>query len=60
MGEGLKILLRILGTIVCVPLGIAGAILLTPFVLIALLVSIPVTIVEDIWEINTNRYEEDE
>lgn len=60
MGKGLKILLRILGTIVCVPLGIAGAILLTPFVLIALLVSIPVTIIEDIWEINTYRYEEDE
>lgn len=50
MSKGLRIFINILETIVAVPLGIVGAILLTPFVLICLLVGLPITIIEDIWK----------
>lgn len=44
-----NILSKILRTIICIPLGIIGAILLTPFYLIAFIISISTAIVEDIW-----------
>lgn len=52
MGKGLKVLFKILETIICVPLGIVGAVCLTPCALIVMLIGIPMTIIEDIWGIN--------
>ena len=51
MKKGLKIFINILETIIAVPLCIVGAILLTPFVLIGLLIALPIYVVEDIWGI---------
>ena len=47
-----EILLKILKTIVAVPLGIVGSILLSPFYLIVFIVTLSSAIIEDIWEIN--------
>lgn len=47
MKKGLKVFLNILKTIVATPLGIIGAILLLPFVIIGLTASI----IGDIWDI---------
>ena len=49
MSKGLKIFLNIIFTIIAVPLGIIGAVCLTPFVIIGLVISLPVSIVSDIW-----------
>lgn len=51
MKKGLKIFVKILETIVVIPCGIAGAILLTPFVILGLIFAIPACILEDIWEV---------
>lgn len=51
MKKFFSILLKILRTTICIPLGIIGAILLTPFYLIAFIVSISTAIIEDIWEV---------
>ena len=47
----MKVLLKVLGTIIGVPLGIVGAVCLMPFAFLALLVSMPSIIVEDIWDL---------
>ena len=47
-----EVLIKVLETIVCVPIAIIGAILLIPFVLLALLISLPASIFDDIWELN--------
>lgn len=47
-----EILLKILKTIVAVPLGVVGSILLSPFYLIVFIIAFSSAIVEDIWEIN--------
>jgi hypothetical protein len=47
-----EILLKILKTIVAVPLGVVGSILLTPFYLIVFIIAFSSAIIEDIWEIN--------
>lgn len=47
-----EILLKILKTIIVVPLGIAGSILLSPFYLLVFIIAFSSAIVEDIWEIN--------
>ena len=51
MKKGLRVFLNILETIVVIPLGIIGAVLLIPFVFLYLLFALPTTIVEDIWNI---------
>ena len=52
MKKGLRIFVNILETIVAVPLGIIGAILLSPFVILGLIICIPVSIVGDIWTVD--------
>jgi hypothetical protein len=47
-----EILLKILKTIIAVPLGVVGSILLSPFYLIVFIIAFSSAIVEDIWEIN--------
>lgn len=47
-----EILLKILKTIVAVPLGVIGSILLAPFYLIVFIIAFSSAIIEDIWEIN--------
>ena len=47
-----KVLLHILETIIAIPCGIVVAILLTPLTIICLLISIPLTFVQDIWGLN--------
>ena len=47
-----EILLKILKTIVAVPLGIVGSILLSPFYLLVFIIAFSSAIIEDIWEIN--------
>lgn len=47
-----EILLKILKTIVAVPLGIVGSLLLSPFYLLVFIIAFSSAIVEDIWEIN--------
>ena len=47
-----EILLKILKTIIAVPLGIVGSILLSPFYLLVFIIAFSSAIVEDIWEIN--------
>ena len=47
-----EILLKILKTIVAVPLGIVGSLLLSPFYLIVFIIAFSSAIVEDIWEIS--------
>ena len=51
MRKFFNILLKILRTIICIPLGIIVAILLMPFYLIAFIVNISTAITEDIWEV---------
>ena len=51
MSKGLKIFLNIIFTIIAVPLCIIGAVFLTPFVLIGLLIALPIYVIEDIWGI---------
>ena len=46
-----EILLKILKTIIAVPLGIIGSILLLPFYLLVFILSFSGAIIEDIWEI---------
>ena len=46
-----EILLKILKTIIAVPLGIVGSILLSPFYLLAFIIALSSAIVEDIWGI---------
>lgn len=45
-------LLNILCTIIGIPLGILGAICITPFVFIMMLIDLPCTIVQDIWGVS--------
>lgn len=47
----MKTILKVLSTVVAVPLGIIGALLLLPFVAIGLIISLPATIICDIWDI---------
>lgn len=47
-----EILLKILKTIVAVPLGIVGSLLLSPFYLLVFIIAFSSAIVENIWEIN--------
>ena len=47
-----EILLKSLKTIIAVPLGIVGSILLSPFYLLVFIIAFSSAIVEDIWEIN--------
>ena len=49
MKRGLKIFIRILETIIALPLAIAGAVCLIPFTILGLLIAVPTAIVEDIW-----------
>jgi hypothetical protein len=49
MKKGLEIFLKVLLSIIAFPFCIAGAILMTPFVLIGLLISIPASAFESIW-----------
>ena len=49
MKKGVEIFLKILLSIIAFPLCIAGAILMMPFVLIGLLISIPASAFESIW-----------
>lgn len=49
MKKGVEIFLKILLSIIAFPFCIAGAILMTPFVLIGLLISIPASVFESIW-----------
>ena len=49
MKKGVEIFLKILLSIISFPLCIAGAILMMPFVLIGLLISIPASAFESIW-----------
>lgn len=47
-----EILFKILKTIIAVPLGIIGSILLAPFYILAFITVLSRAIVEDIWGIN--------
>lgn len=47
-----EILLKILKTLVAVPLGVVGSILLFPFYLLVFIVVLSSAIVEDIWGIS--------
>lgn len=47
-----NIILKILKTIIAVPLGIVGSILISPFYLILFLIAFSTAIIEDIWKIN--------
>lgn len=47
-----EVLLKILKTIVVVPFGIIGSILLAPFYLLAFIIALSSAIVEDIWGIS--------
>ena len=47
-----EILLKILKTIVAVPLGVMGSILLSPFYLLVFIIAFSSAIIEDIWEIS--------
>ena len=47
-----EILLKILKTIIAVPLGIIGSILLLPFYLLVFIIALSRAIVEDIWGIS--------
>lgn len=47
-----KILLKILKTIVAIPLGIVGSILIFPFYLLVFIVMLSIAIIEDIWGIS--------
>ena len=47
-----EILLKILKTIVVVPLGILGSILLSPFYLLVFIIAFSSAIIENIWEIH--------
>jgi hypothetical protein len=46
-----EILLKILKTIITVPLGIVGSILLSPFYLLVFIIAFSSAIIEDIWGI---------
>jgi hypothetical protein len=65
MNKFTDILFRILGTIIAVPLGIIGAVCLTPLIVICLIFAIPIAIFEDIWfppdiyEIEENKESEE-
>ena len=52
MKNFLEVLLKILKTIVAVPLGIVVSILLLPFYLLAFIIVLSGAIIDDIWEIN--------
>ena len=61
MKKGLRVFINILETIVAIPLGLVGAICMTPFVIIGLLVFIPISIIEDIWAVDFfEKYKEEE
>ena len=60
MKKGLRVFINILETIVAVPFGIIGAILLTPLVILGLLVFIPISIIEDIWTVDFFEKYQDE
>ena len=45
-------MIRILESILLIPLALIGAILLVPFVMLGLLISLPATIIDDIWELD--------
>ena len=47
-----EILLKILKTIVAVPLGIVGSLLLSPFYLLVFIIAFSSAIIENIWEIH--------
>lgn len=44
-----SVLLKILQSIVVLPLAIIGAVLLAPFAVLCLLISLPRTALEDVW-----------
>ena len=46
----MKTFLKVLESIVAVPIGILGDICIIPFVAIALIVDLPFMIVQDIWD----------
>ena len=59
MKKGLRIFLNTIYTILGIPLGIAGAICLIPFVVFGLIICLPISIVEDIWTPNlAEKYKE--
>jgi len=45
----MKTILKVLSTIIAIPFCIVGAVLLIPFVALCLLISLPLTVLEDIW-----------
>ena len=47
-----EILLKILKTLIAVPLGIVGSILLSPFYLLVFIIVLASAIIEDIWGIS--------
>lgn len=57
MKKVLKVLLKVLETIICVPLGVICSI---PLGLLLMLVTIPMIIIEDIWGLENKFYPEDE
>ena len=52
MKKGLRIFINILETIVAIPLGLAGAICMAPFVILGLLICLPISIISDIWTVD--------
>ena len=47
----LKTLVKILGTIMAIPIGLACGILATPFIIICLVAEATTAIIQDIWRI---------